>query len=122
MQYQPRVSSSSYFSRLSTARVRHHRNSITPDAITYSPKSRHKNSENMTSEKYSDKMIMEKYKLLNSVMKPATSSDSASGKSKGTLLLSTNTQALYIMKTTTLNKTNSNKGTKTKALKPNTNS
>jgi len=45
---------------------------------------------------------MEKYKLLNSVMNPATSSDSASGKSKGTLLLSTSTQALYITKINTL--------------------
>jgi len=59
----------------------------------------------MTSEKYSDRMMIEKYKLLNSVMKPATSSDSASGKSKGTLLLSTSTQALYITKRNILNKT-----------------
>lgn len=36
-------------------------------------------------------------------MKPATSSDSASGKSKGTLLLSTSTQALYITKRNILN-------------------
>lgn len=103
MQYQPKVKSSSYFRRLSTARVKHHKKSITPDTITSSPKSKHRNNENITSEKYSDNIIMEKYKLLNSVMKPATSSDSASGKSKGTLLLSTKIQILYITKKNTLN-------------------
>lgn len=105
MQYQPSVKSSSNLSRLRTARVRHHKNSIIPDAMTYSPNSRHRNSENITSEKYSDSMMIEKYSDENSVMNPATSSLSASGKSKGTLLLSTSTHTLNITNNTTLNST-----------------
>jgi hypothetical protein len=95
--YQPKVSSSSNLNLFSVALVRHQKNKNISDSRTFKLNNTIKNNANIIRLKYSLNIIIEKYKLLNSVINPATSSDSASIKSKGTLLDSTNIQRLNTM-------------------------
>ena len=104
--YQPTTSSSSNLSLFNVALVKHQKNNKNSDNDTYKLNNNTKNNENIISEKYSDSIIMLKYKLLYSVIKPATNSLSASGKSNGTRLHST--------KIHTLKRTNKNIGIATK--------
>jgi hypothetical protein len=94
--YQPKTINSSNLNLFNVALVKHQKNNNNNDNDTYKLNSNTKNSENIISEKYSDKMMIEKYIDENSVIKPATNSLSASAKSKGTLFDSTNIAKLNI--------------------------
>jgi len=103
--YQPKTINSSNLNLFNVALVKHQKNNNNNDNNTYKLNNNTKNSENIISEKYSLKMMIEKYIDENSVIKPATNSLSASAKSKGTLFDSTNIAKLNITNNRTGNNT-----------------
>lgn len=101
--YHPNESNSSYLSLLSVALQIQYINRMINKSNIFKLYNIIIKSTNMIKEKYSDNIIIEKYRLLNSVINPATNSLSASGKSKGTLFDSTRIHRLKVI--------NKNKGT-----------